>query len=597
MAAGYTVLARRYRSQNFDQLIGQEAIATTLKNAVASGRLAHAFLFTGTRGVGKTSSARILAKAINCPNATGGQPCGECPTCKAIAAGEDIDVIEIDGASNNGVEQIRDLRQSAGITPSHSAYKIYIIDEVHMLSIAAFNALLKTLEEPPPHVKFIFATTDVHKLPATILSRCQRYDFKNIPAARITAHLEDICKQENAEAETAALHRIAILAAGSMRDALSLLDRVLSLGAGRITEKLLDELLGKPSLANITDLTAAMATGDAAATLKLSDQMLLDGMSAEQLLSELTDLLRNVMVLRVCGNETELLDIPGEWRGALVKLAPAFDPAVLVHHIALCDQTLRSLRGSTMQRPLFDALMVRLALSGQFSSIRQVLQSGQLPAPSTEAQKKNEALNPPPATPPPANSSSPPPSATRAAAMTATAPAAAQTPPAAAPPGNAPVSAVAQEESTAQGDTTWRAIEAYLQENQGTSLINLLNGEARITMTDSTAGVARIQVPAHTHTMVSSERYTRMLESALNVALGQNLRLEIVAAARTLTPASAPAASAPRPVAAPTPRVSPELMKRAQELPAVRQLMEKLGAKLVNVEAIEMPVDSPPEGA
>ncbi len=261
-------MARRYRSQNFDQLIGQEAIATTLKNAVAGGRLAHAFLFTGTRGVGKTSSARILAKAINCPNSDAGQPCGKCPTCNAIAAGEDIDVIEIDGASNNGVEQIRDLRQSAGITPSHSKFKIYIIDEVHMLSIAAFNALLKTLEEPPPHVKFIFATTDVHKVPATILSRCQRYDFKNISAALITAHLADICKRENAEAENSALHRIAILAAGSMRDALSLLDRVLSLGAGKITEKLLDELLGKPSLANMTDMAAAMATGDAAAVLK-----------------------------------------------------------------------------------------------------------------------------------------------------------------------------------------------------------------------------------------------------------------------------------------------------------------------------------------
>lgn len=589
MAAGYTVLARRYRSQNFDQLIGQEAIAATLKNAVSTGRLAHAFLFTGTRGVGKTSSARILAKAINCPNAVGGQPCGECPTCKAIAAGEDIDVIEIDGASNNGVEQIRDLRQSAGITPSHSKFKIYIIDEVHMLSIAAFNALLKTLEEPPPHVKFIFATTDVHKVPATILSRCQRYDFKNIPAARITDHLADICKQESTEAETSALHRIAILAAGSMRDALSLLDRVLSLGAGRITEKLLDELLGKPSLANMTDLAVAMAAGDAAAVLKLSDQLLLDGMSAEQVLSELTDLLRNLMILRVCGTKTDILDIPGEWRGGLEKLAPAFEPAVLVHHIALCDQTLRSLRGSTMQRPLFDALMVRLAMAAQFNSIRQVLESGQLPMPAADAQKKNDPLTPAsnavdtllPARPPAVRNE---PSVV--AGTVAPQPAIAPTP-------AATVVAADEKQST---DSIWTAVEAYLLENQGASLVNLLNGQARILSAESGSGAIRLEVPGHTHTMVSSERYTRMLESAFAGVVGKTCHLDIIAGARPAPAAVSPVApTAVRPAPTPSPRVSPELMKRVQEMPAVRQLMEKMGAKLVNVEAIEVSVETPAE--
>jgi DNA polymerase III subunit gamma/tau len=392
MSQGYTVLARRYRSQNFDELIGQEVIAQTLKNAVTSGRLAHAFLFTGTRGVGKTSAARILAKAINCPKSKNGQPCGACPTCKAIAAGEEIDVIEIDGASNNGVEQIRDLRQNAGITPSHSPFKIYIIDEVHMLSMAAFNALLKTLEEPPPHVKFIFATTDVHKVPPTILSRCQRYDFKNIPTTRIAEHLAAVCKQEKAEAEPAALHRIALLASGSMRDALSLLDRVLSLGAGRITETLLDELLGKPSVVKLASLMQAMADGDAAGALTQSDKMLAEGMSPEQALGELTEMFRNVMILRLCGENTTLLEIPAEWRGPLASLAPRFEPAILVHHIAMCDQVLRSLRGAGSPRPLFDALIVRLALSREFSSIRELLEQ----APASGAalpEKKNEPLN------------------------------------------------------------------------------------------------------------------------------------------------------------------------------------------------------------
>src|SRR3954471_18025136 len=237
MSDAYTVLARRYRSQTFDELVGQEAIAQTLKNAIKSNRVGHAFLFTGTRGVGKTSAARILAKAINCPNRTpDGNPCGECNRCKAIARGEDMDVIEIDGASNNSVDQIRELRQSAGIRPARSPYKIYIIDEVHMLTGGAFNALLKTLEEPPSHVKFIFATTDVHKVPATIISRVQRFDFKNIPTARIAAHLKEILDDEKIPAEPEALHRIARLGNGSMRDALSILDRVLSLGEKSISD-------------------------------------------------------------------------------------------------------------------------------------------------------------------------------------------------------------------------------------------------------------------------------------------------------------------------------------------------------------------------
>src|SRR3954470_11720887 len=229
MSEAYTVLARRYRSQTFDELVGQEAIAQTLKNAIRTGRVAHAFLFTGTRGVGKTSAARILAKAINCPNrAADGNPCDECNSCKAVARGDDIDVIEIDGASNNSVDQIRELRQSAGIRPARSPYKIYIIDEVHMLSSGAFNALLKTLEEPPEHVKFIFATTEPNKIPITVLSRCQRYDFAGIAPEQIVATLAEICARERVEAEPEALRAVARRAAGSMRDAQSLLEQLLS---------------------------------------------------------------------------------------------------------------------------------------------------------------------------------------------------------------------------------------------------------------------------------------------------------------------------------------------------------------------------------
>jgi len=220
----YTVLARRYRSRNFDELVGQEAVATTLKNAINSGRVAHAYLFTGTRGVGKTSTARILAKALNCEKGLTPDPCSECAICRDIARGEDVDVIEIDGASNTGVDDIRQLRSNAIYRPARARFKIYIIDEVHMISTSAFNALLKTLEEPPEHVKFIFATTEPNKVPITIQSRCQRFDFKPIPKAKIVQQLEKILADEKIQADQTVIERVARLANGSMRDALSLLD-------------------------------------------------------------------------------------------------------------------------------------------------------------------------------------------------------------------------------------------------------------------------------------------------------------------------------------------------------------------------------------
>src|SRR4051812_41120883 len=269
MGEAYTVLARRYRSQTFDELVGQEAVAQTLKNAILANHVAHAFLFTGTRGVGKTSSARILAKALNCPQKEpDGNPCGVCNTCKAIARGEDMDVIEIDGASNNSVDQIRELRQSAGIRPSRSPFKIYYIDEVHMLSTGAFNALLKTLEEPPEHVKFFFATTEPNKIPITVLSRCQRYDFAGIAPEEIVATLESICRREGIEAEPDALRAVARRATGSMRDAQSLLEQLLSSAGPRLTVERVHALLGTASDERLFDLIDALADHDAAAALR-----------------------------------------------------------------------------------------------------------------------------------------------------------------------------------------------------------------------------------------------------------------------------------------------------------------------------------------
>ena len=222
---GYLVLARKYRSATFEEVVGQDPIARTLTNAITSGRIAHAYLFAGTRGVGKTTMARILAKALNCLDADAPTPtpCNQCDACRSIARGDDMDVIEIDGASNRGIDEIRELRANAIFRPTRCRFKIYYIDEVHMLTREAFNALLKTLEEPPGHVKFIFATTEAEKMPATILSRCQRFDFRNISTRRIAEHLEAICKAEKVPADSDGLFRIARAGAGSMRDALSLL--------------------------------------------------------------------------------------------------------------------------------------------------------------------------------------------------------------------------------------------------------------------------------------------------------------------------------------------------------------------------------------
>src|SRR5882724_972153 len=260
----YTVLARRYRSSTFDEVIGQDHVAQTLKKAIESGRIAHAYLFCGTRGVGKTSMARILAKALNCQKADGptATPCGKCTSCVAIARGDDMDVIEIDAASNTGVDNIRELIENSQYRPASSRFKVYIIDEVHMLSKSAFNALLKTLEEPPSHVKFILATTEAEKVLATILSRCQRYDFRNIPSREIAGHLADICKKEKIKADEDALLMVAKAGAGSMRDSLSLLDRLLSVGEKHLTLENIEQLLGLPKAQLMFDLAQAIGMGD-----------------------------------------------------------------------------------------------------------------------------------------------------------------------------------------------------------------------------------------------------------------------------------------------------------------------------------------------
>ncbi len=362
----YTVLARRYRSRSFDEVVGQEQIARTLQNAIAHNRVAHAYLFCGTRGVGKTSTARVFAKALNAP---GDEPK---EVADAIMLGRDTDVIEIDAASNNGVEQARELIANCIYRPLRGRYKVYIIDEVHMLSTAAFNALLKTMEEPPDHVVFILCTTETHKVPATIQSRCQRFEFRNIPTARIIEHLADVVKRESLEATPELLHMVARLGNGSMRDALSLMDRVMAAGEKKLTLPLLQDLLGLPDRELISTLVRSMADANVAVALSTTNDLLGRGISPEHLLGTLADYFRDLMVLCACGPDTDLVELSGDLRTQAIAEAARFDAAGLVYMISLCENVSRTMRASTSSRALLDAAVVRLAMSEKFADVAAV---------------------------------------------------------------------------------------------------------------------------------------------------------------------------------------------------------------------------------
>ena len=302
----YRAFYRKYRPSTFTDVVGQEHITTTLENAVKTGKTSHAYLFTGSRGTGKTSCAKILAKAVNCINSHDGNPCNECEICKGIDSGAILDIIEIDAASNNGVDNIRDLREEANFTPANAKFRVYIIDEVHMLSIGAFNALLKTLEEPPAHVIFILATTEVHKLPSTILSRCQRFDFKRIPPEAIAGRLKEVAVKENLQLSDDGAMLIARIADGAMRDALSLLDRCSS-HEGLIDSAAVASSAGLAGREYIFELCDCIIEKDAAKALEVVNKLYNDSCDMERLITELTSHFRNLMVSKAVKNFQDMI--------------------------------------------------------------------------------------------------------------------------------------------------------------------------------------------------------------------------------------------------------------------------------------------------
>jgi DNA polymerase III subunit gamma/tau len=356
----YVVVARRYRPQTFEELIGQEHVAQALANAISTNRVGHAYLFTGARGVGKTSAARILAKALNCEQGPTPTPCNQCDTCQSISRGDDVDVLEIDGASNRGIDEIRQLRQNAGVRPSRSRFKIYIIDEVHMLTREAFNALLKTLEEPPEHVKFIFCTTEPTKIPITILSRCQRFDFAGILTRSIRQRLEQIVAAEGVEADSEALEVLARRAAGSMRDSQSLLEQLLAFSPGRITVAEVHGMLGTAGDERLASLLGHVMERNAAGALADLDAALSAGVDAAQFIEQIFGCLRDCMVAAVgCPTDAFLYTSPSGAAG-IEAAGKQLGLGTLLAIMQILDQTLSRMRYSTQGRILAELALVRI---------------------------------------------------------------------------------------------------------------------------------------------------------------------------------------------------------------------------------------------
>lgn len=357
----YTALYRKFRPGEFEEVKGQDAIVKTLKNQIVAGRVGHAYLFCGTRGTGKTTVAKIFAKAVNCEHPVDGSPCGECAACRNIAAGASMNVIEIDAASNNGVDNIREIREEVAYRPTEGKYKVYIIDEVHMLSIGAFNALLKTLEEPPEYVIFILATTEAHKIPVTILSRCQRYDFRRITIDTIAARLQDLIQREGWDVEERAVRYIAKAADGSMRDGLSLLDQCAAFYIGeRLTYERVLEVMGAVDTEMFSRLLREVLAMDVTRVIQTVEELVMQGRELSQLAADFTWYLRNLLLVKCSGDMEDVLDVSAENLAQLKEEAQMVENDTLIRYIRTFSDLSNQLRYATQKRVLLEVTLIRL---------------------------------------------------------------------------------------------------------------------------------------------------------------------------------------------------------------------------------------------
>ena len=391
----YTALYRKFRPDEFEDVKGQDAIVRTLKNQINADRIGHAYLFCGTRGTGKTTVAKIFAKAVNCEHPVDGSPCGECAMCKSIAAGTSMNVIDIDAASNNGVDNIREIREEVTYRPTEGKYKVYIIDEVHMLSIGAFNALLKTLEEPPEYVIFILATTEAHKIPITILSRCQRYDFKRISIETIAARLRELIDKEGWDVEDKAVRYIAKMADGSMRDSLSLLDQCAAFYMNEtLTYDHVLEVLGAVDTEVFSRLLRQLLAMDVHQVIETVDELVMQGRELSQLAADFTWYLRNLLLVKSSDNMEDVLDVSSENLALLKEEAQMIDSDTLIRYIRIFSDLTNQLKYATQKRVLLEVTLIKLcrpamdqnkdALLDRIRAIEKQLEEGAWEAPVRE---------------------------------------------------------------------------------------------------------------------------------------------------------------------------------------------------------------------
>ncbi|MFI4874193.1 MAG: DNA polymerase III subunit gamma/tau [Blastopirellula sp. JB062] len=611
----YVVVARRYRPQSFEELVGQQQVAQALKNAIDRGRVGHAYLFTGARGVGKTSSARILAKALNCEKGPSATPCNECDICRSVTVGEDVDVLEIDGASNRGIEEIRQLRSNVNIRPSRARFKIYIIDEVHMFTKEAFNALLKTLEEPPEHVKFIFCTTDPEKIPITVLSRCQRFDFGGIQMDAIVTRLSYIVQNEGVTAEDEALRLLARKANGSMRDSQSLLEQLLAFGGREITVGDVNQMLGAAGSEQIAEIVTALASRDAARVLQNLDEALARGIDPGQLIEQLLGYFRDMMTLVVGAAPTLLqtiLPADAEQVGAIAK---NYGLANVLAVVQILDDALVRMQRSAHARILAEMALVRVCQLEDLQSIADLTESiragkalparpaiqvvTQVSAPPAAltggtAEKKVAPQQPTVAPAQPtsqinANDSSPP---STSLPPTPATPEVAETAESA-DSSAAPAAAVDEVASSSEGQATATAVKQTVDltdesakniwEGILTDMSDLVGEYARPYKTIATSGPNRLVV-SFSGAYNSQVEFLRRpaaktrLEGMLTEAVGQPITLEY----RLLD-------DVPPPSAAPPPKRSGasagQLIRKVQKNQLVQQAIEMFGAEVTSVRA------------
>ncbi len=562
-AGTYVVVARRYRPKTFDDLVGQQQLVQALVNAIMTNRVGHAYLFTGARGVGKTSTARIFAKALNAPNGPTPNPDNESDICQAIDAGEDVDVIEIDGASNRGIDEIRQLRSNANVRPSRARYKIYIIDEVHMLTAAAFNALLKTLEEPPPHVKFILCTTDPQKIPITVLSRCQRYDFAPVDVPSIVQRLQHIVHQEGRDAEPEALQLLARRAEGSMRDSQSLLEQLLAYCPDTVRVEHVHRMLGTATASRLSTLTDCLLRRDAAGALASIDQGVSQGVDCGQLAEQLLGHFRDLMAVAVGGPPDLLRHASASNYPALQEAGARLGLHTTLAAFEILDEAVVRMRQSTQPRALLEIAIIRICLLedlDQLAGLIEHLRGGESrPAPRAPTGTESAGRGPDAA---PQRSVTPEKKTTD-------------------PGSPARVDAESHTVLTAESaDRVWKQV---LQE-LGDMTADLASYYDHVAISAPDSLVVHFR-KGYTLQKESCERPDRkaQLEHALARIVGRRVRIDIVT-----MPEQGPAAVVPAPTLF-------QLMREKESHPLVRQAVELFDAEVIRVDLPRSTPGSAPE--